>query len=368
MVTISLIILIAGILACHLIYQIFFLVGLVRVKANPHSGNWPGVSVIVAARNEYHNLKKLVPVILNQAYPDFELIVVNDRSDDESFDYLMELNTNPKINVVFIDHLPDHVNSKKYALTLGIKAAKSNHLLFTDADCLPSSPEWIKGMISSYKENSEIVVGFSPYQYSSGFLNALIRFETHFTGIQYLSSASNNKAYMGVGRNLSYRKNFFLSKKGFNGFLNVTGGDDDLFVNKSTTSTNTSVALEPGSTALSIPKKNWGEYIKQKVRHMSVGKYYKSGDRIFLGFFSFLHIFSGISLIGALIYDLYPIAFGTTFAAGYILFMINFWVLNKKSGSRFSLWLVPIIDVVYMFFYIFVGMRTLITKKVEWTT
>jgi glycosyltransferase involved in cell wall biosynthesis len=368
MVITPIIVLITGILVFHLFYQIFFLAGMLRLKAKPHSDNIPGISIIVAARNEYHNLQQLVPLILDQAYPDFELIIVNDRSDDESFDYLMELNKNPLINVVFIDHLPDHVNSKKYALKLGIKAAKNDHLLFTDADCLPSSNEWINGMISSYKENTEIVLGFSPYQSAPGFLNALIRFETHFTGIQYLSSASNNKAYMGVGRNLSYRKNFFLSKKGFNEFLNITGGDDDLFVNKSATSTNTSVALKPGSTTISIPKKSWREYIKQKVRHMSVGKYYRSGDRIFLGFFSFLHIFSGISLVGVLVYDLYPIIFGTTFLISYILFMMNFWMLNKKSGSRFSLWLVPIIDVVYMFFYIFVGMRTLVTKKVEWTT
>ena len=356
------------ILNIHALYQLFFLIGLTRIKSKQPSKNNSGVSVIVAARNEFQNLQELVPAVLNQSYSDFELIIVNDRSDDESNDYLIELDKNPKVNVVFVDHLPDHVNSKKYALTLGIKAAKNDLLLLTDADCVPSSSKWIENMVSSYDGSTRIVLGFSPYSKESGLINALIRFETHLTGILFLAAASNKKPYMGVGRNLLYSKEFFMENKGFNGFINVVGGDDDLFVNKSAKGANTIVKLDPDAITISKPKSTLRSYITQKVRHLSVGKYYRTRDKLFLGLFSLAHIFSWIVLIGSLIFNSYPIIFGIIFFVGFLLLILNFNILNKKSGVRFSLWLVPIMDVVYWFFYIFVGLRTLFTKKVEWTT
>ena len=368
MLTTIILITITAALAIHLLYQAFFFIGLTRIKPGNIQNDLPRVSIVVAARNEFQNLQRLVPALLEQEYHEFEIVIVNDRSDDESFDYLMELDKNPKIKVVFIDHLPDHVNSKKYALTLGIKAAKNDILLLTDADCVPSSREWIKGMASGYGKQTKIVVGFSPYEHDNGLLNSFIRFETHLTGMLYLSTAANKKPYMGVGRNLSYRKAFFLANKGFNGFLEVTGGDDDLFVNKSANSSNTSIALSPDHTTISLPKKTWEGYINQKIRHMSVGKYYQTIDKMFLGLFSFSHISSWIWVVIALIFNLYPLIFALVFVLSYILFILNFGILNKKSGSRFSLLAVPFIDVMFGFFYIFVGIRTVLTKKVEWKT
>ena len=328
----------------------------------------PGVSVIVAARNEYQNLQSLVPTLLDQDYDNFEIVIVNDRSDDKSFDYLMQLKNHPRMKVVFVDHLPDHINSKKYALTLGIKAAKNDILIFTDADCAPSSRYWLQGMVSGFDDNTQMVLGFSPYKKEKGFLNSLIRFETHLTGILYLSFASNNMPYMGVGRNLSYRKQFFLNKKGFNGFQELTGGDDDLFVNKTANSRNTRISLSPESTTLSIPKSTLREYLHQKIRHLSVGKYYNGRDRFFLGLFSITHFFSWVCMIFAVFFNIYPWIFGLLFLLSNILFILNFWMLNKKSGSVYSLWVVPAVDFIYGFFYIYVGIRTLFTKKVEWTT
>ena len=214
-------------LVLHLIYQLYFLIGLIRIKpAKDSDVKLQGVSIIIAARDEVHNLEKLIPSLQNQDYPAFEIVIINDRSNDSTYDYLLQFKNHPVITPVNVNHLPDHINSKKYALTLGIKAAKFDTLLLTDADCEPSSTHWIRDMASKYGEKERMVIGFSPYLKFKGLLNSLIRFETHLSGIQYLGSASNKRAYMGVGRNLSYQKSYFLSKKGFNGFLEVTGGDD----------------------------------------------------------------------------------------------------------------------------------------------
>lgn len=356
-------------LVLHMIYQLYFLIGLIRIKpAKDSDVKQPGVSIIIAARDEVMNLEKLIPTLQNQDYPEFEIVVINDRSNDSTYDYLLQFKNHPVITPVNVDYLPDHVNSKKYALTLGIKAAKFDTLLFTDADCEPSSTHWIRDMASKYGENKRMVIGFSPYLKFKGLLNSLIRFETHLSGIQYLGSASNKRAYMGVGRNLSYQKSYFLSKKGFNGFLDVTGGDDDLFVNKNSNRSNTTVALTPESVTYSIPKKTWKEYNHQKIRHLSTGRLYKKRDKIFLGIFSFSHLASWVILVTALILNQFPLFIGSIFAVSYILFIFNFQILNKKSGSKYSLWSIPFVNIVFTFFYIFVGLQTIFTKKVAWTT
>ena len=363
-----LLLLIGAPLLVHFVYQVYFLIGLTRIKTNIPIESRDGVSIIIAARNEIENLKRLIPTLLVQDYPHFEIIIVNDRSEDGSREYLMRIDEDPKIKVVYVDHLPDHVNSKKYALTLGIKAASFEKMLFTDADCTPASSSWVSEMVSGYSDSTQIVLGFSPYEYRPGFLNALIRFETHMTGVQYLSVASNGNPYMGVGRNLSYAKSLFFAKKGFNGFQEVTGGDDDLFVNKNGNSKNTKVVLTLGSKTLSVPKTDWKSYINQKIRHLSVGKYYNFSDRFFLGLFSLSHLLSWVCITTSMVLNLLPLLFGCLFLAGYVTLIINFGILNKKSGARFSLPAVLFVDVIYLFFYIFVAIRTVFTRKVEWTT
>ena len=284
------VLILVSILGVHLIYQLFILIGLLRIPGPKNPDKWPGASIIIAARNEFQNLQTLVPKLMEQDYPDFEIVIVNDRSDDNSFDYLMTLKGNPLFKIVFVDHLPDHINSKKYALTLGIKAAKNDILLLTDADCSPSSIHWIQNMVSAYDEKTKIILGYSPYMPETGLLNSLIRFETQMTGILYLSFASNKLPYMGVGRNLSYRKQFFMEQKGFNGFQELTGGDDDLFVNKKAVSGNTGIVLSPESVTYSIPKKSLREYIQQKIRHLSIGKHIVHATK-FYSVFSLPHIF-----------------------------------------------------------------------------
>lgn len=363
-----LLLLIGAPLVAHFAYQVYFLIGLVKISNKNGPENQDGVSIIIAARNEIENLKRIIPALLEQDYPKFEIIIVNDRSEDGSHDYLIKIDEDPRIKVVFVDHLPNHVNSKKYALTLGIKAASFERMLFTDADCIPISRGWVNEMVSGYSDSTQIVLGFSPYEEHPGILNSLIRFETHMTGVQYLSAASNGNPYMAVGRNLSYTKGLFFARKGFNGFQEVTGGDDDLFVNKNGNSKNTKVVLTSGSKILSIPESNWKSYINQKIRHLSVGKYYNLTDRFFLGLFSLSHILSWVCLTLSLVLNLLPLLFGGLFLAGYVALITNFWLLNKKSGARFSLLAVPFVDVIYWFFYIFVAFRTVLTKKVEWTT
>jgi hypothetical protein len=119
-----------------------------------------------------------------------------------------------------------------------------------------------------------------------GALNKIIRFDTFHTALQYLSYALAGQPYMGVGRNLSYKKAVFLRNKGFSAINHVPGGDDDLFINKVATKENTAIVIDKDTFTLSDPKKNFGEWFRQKARHYTTAKYYKPRHKFLLGLYS----------------------------------------------------------------------------------
>ncbi len=243
------------------------------------------VSVIICARNEEENLEKNLPSILTQDYPDYEVIVVNDCSEDESEFVLERLQKKYKhLKTTTIKQDEKFYHSKKLALTIGIKAAKNDLLLLTDADCVTQSNKWIDKMQSNFYGEKEIVLGYGGYIREKKFINNLIRFDTLFIAIQYLTFAIAKKAYMGVGRNMAYRKSLFFKHKGFASHNHIESGDDDLFVNQAKTKKNTTIEISKESITRSIAEKSFGAWFKQKKRHTSTGKLYRFGTkwRLFL--------------------------------------------------------------------------------------
>jgi cellulose synthase/poly-beta-1,6-N-acetylglucosamine synthase-like glycosyltransferase len=270
------------------------------------------ISVIIAARNEAENIKKYLQTVLEQDYPEFEVIVINDQSWDKTGYRLEEIAASyPNLKIVTIDEHVNEFAGKKLALTLGAKAAIYDILVFTDADCEPASKLWLQYMAAPYRDqNIEIVIGYSPYQKTGGFLNKFIRFETYLTALYYFSFALGGNPYMGVGRNLSYRKSLFFRKKGFAPYLKVSAGDDDLFVNLHSNAKNTKAVLNPSSFVNSSPKTTFQDWYRQKKRHLSVGKYYKSGHRRSLAFLWFAHfIFYAAFVLGLIFIQPFWIAF-----------------------------------------------------------
>lgn len=240
----------------------------------------PPVSVIICAKNEADNLTEYLPKILTQEYPEFEVVVVNDCSWDNTEDVLREYGKIfPNLKTILIKEDEYYKHGKKFALMVGIKGAKYEHLLFTDGDCFPTGAHWIKEMMQGYDAGREIVIGYGPYIKQKSFLNKLLRFDTFMIGLQYLSAGLANKPYMGVGRNLSYKKDLFFKNKGFATHYHITSGDDDLFVNQAATATNTAVVLSKESFTYSVPAKTFAEWNRQKTRHLSTGSFYSGPSR-----------------------------------------------------------------------------------------
>ena len=294
----------------------------------------PGVSVIICAHNERENLSNYLQALLTQDYPTYEVIVVDDGSQDDTRNVIERyLCRDPRIHMTFVP-LGAHVRStKKLGLTLAAKAAQYDYLLLTDADCVPAGNQWIREMMNGFMEgqgSKDVVLGFGAYFKENGHVNRMVRFDTLFNGLHYLGAAICGHPYMGVGRNLAYKKSLFFESGGFKHMMGTKAGDDDLFVNHVSTKKNTVVVVTPQSYTWSLTKKTMREWWQQKRRHVSVSPHYRFGTKFRLlleplsrGLFYALVVFMAVYY--------WPLAMGYAtipFMAAIGLFLIR-WLMQS---------------------------------------
>ena len=352
----------------HYFYRIFGKLAFYKQSAITKTSLEP-VSVIIAARNEFNNLQKNLRSILEQDYPNFEVIVVNDCSWDDSQKLLEEMQQEYKhLHVSQLFEQEKYPTGKKFAITIGVKAAKHELLIFTDADCVPASNQWLRHIQSRVEGGKEIVLGYSPYQKQKGFLNLYIRFETFMTALFYLGMALKNSAFMGIGRNLAYRKNLFFKNKGFANHQHIMSGDDDLFVNETATKSNVAIEIDENSFVFSEPKKDFASWSRQKSRHMTTGKFYKTKDKVMLGIYYASLLLFYASIAASLIFNIstWPIVVGI-FCIRLISQEIIFYLAAKKLKCTSILLALPLLDIIYMFYIFLYGTKGLFTKhRKEW--
>lgn len=348
----------------QLFYYLWFFsrVALYKQKIKPRSQQHP-VSVIVCARDEDENLARHLPGLLVQKYPTtYEVIVVNDNSVDDSKYILQELKKTFKdrLEILELTQEAKLISGKKFPLSMGIKESHHEILLMTDADCVPASEHWVRKMQEAYDDETEIVLGYGAYHKKAGLLNKIIRFETFHSAIQYFSYALAGLPYMGVGRNLSYKKELFFKKKGFSSINHIPGGDDDLFVNKAATKKNTAIMIDPDAVTLSVPKRRWKDWYRQKTRHYSTAGYYKPVHKFFLGLYSVSHfLFYPLLACSILLYSwkIALVVFGTRFLIQAVVYYLAMKKLNEKD-----LWPFFLFFDLWMFFY-YIIFVTALNKK-----
>jgi biofilm PGA synthesis N-glycosyltransferase PgaC len=320
----------------QLFYYIYFYLPVSLQKPISGEGNRQPVSVIICARNEGENLQKYLPSVLEQDYPDYEVIVVNDCSEDNSYlvlgNFLLQY---PHLKISTVNKDPKFTHNKKFAQFIGIKAARNEILLFTDADCLPESDKWISGMVSNFNETTDFVLGYGGYMKEKGLLNRYIRYDSFFIAIQYMGMAIRGIPYMGVGRNLAYRKSLFFARHGFQSHSHLISGDDDLFVNANATGGNTSVEMRQETHTRSAPSTGLKEWVIQKKRHLTTAPYYRMRDKILLIAEPASRIIFYISLIMLLVFRykwiLVETVFGLRLTAQIVVFTLNRRKLNEPG-------------------------------------
>jgi len=326
------------------------------------------ISIIVCAKNEEENIKKYFQTLVSQNYPEYEIVLIDDASSDETLE-LFETYEKQYANVklVKVQNNEAFWGNKKFAVTLGIKAAKNEYLVFTNAECYPSSSDWLLQISSQFTKEKTIVLGYSAYEkVKNSFLNKIIRFETMLTATQYFSWAKIGKPYMGVGRNLAYKKEAFFNVRGFMDHMKIRLGDDDLFINQAATKKNTAILYTPESFTFSEAKTTFNSWFNQKRIQSSTVKFYKGFDRFQLGLFFFTQFWFLILAIVLLAFQ-----FQWMLVTGLIIFRYLFtWISLGYAAGKLKekdvMYWYPIIEIVLIFTQLRIFYKNLISKPIHW--
>ncbi len=305
-----------------------------------------GVSIVICAKNEEKRLRDLIPILMEQNYPKFEVVIVDDTSWDDSLDTLKAYQVRyPNLHVVPLNEDIQRMRGKKFALTMGIKGTQHDIVLLTDADCVPASKDWVSKMTAPFAdEATEIVLGASPLNMRKTWLNKVIRFDTAQIAMSYLSAALCKMPYMGVGRNLAYKKELFFKNSGFKSHLNLASGDDDLFINEVATKKNTQIVLDQAAFTTSDPKETWKEWFHQKRRHLTTAPHYQLKTKIFLilGPLSFNLMWLS-AIIWMVLHNPFLIA-SSLLVVRYIVHLATFRGSLKKLGQPDLLFMLPLLE------------------------
>lgn len=343
-----------------------------RVVSDPEKQE--GVTVMVTAHNESGKLKHLIPALFQQKYENYDVLIVDDRSNDRTRRLLEEFSgVYPQLQIVTVNYTPDHVSPKKYALTLGVKASKNDVILLTEPGCMPQSENWIAKMTAPIRERGKIFsIGFSGYERKSGILNSWIQFETILTALFYMSFGLWKKPFMGTGRNLAYRRSFFLDIKAFNGSWKLVGGEDELFVNQHATGKNTEIVRDPAAITLATPFKSANDYLLHQKNRLKIAKLYQKNDKLKIGLYAISQALFWIGSIGLLIYfginqnqeEFLIVLYTTLFRS--ILFFLIFNLARRKIQKSKGLVNTFLYDFVYLGYFWLIGSLTQIAKEKKW--
>jgi len=348
-------------------YYLFFYIRIAFKDTEKTEGFSENLSVVICARNEGENLKKYIPLIANQNYKNFEVVVVNDCSADDTefiLDFLEKKYANLRHTTIKEDSKFSH--GKKLALTIGIKSAKNEHLILTDADCYPASENWLKEISQNFNKDKTIIISYGAFEKAKGFLNKFIRFDNFFNSIQFLSFAKAGIPYMGTGRNMAYKKSLFIKNKGFASHYNIMSGDDDLFVNENANKENTKPVCSQESFTYSPAKTSFVKMYQQKLRHLSTAKKYKFYHKFLLSLepFSRILFYSLSILVLSFLFNYLILAF--------VIFVLIVKLLVLKIASNkmkekdlfvFSL----MFDMFLPIFYLFLHTNNILVKRRKWS-
>lgn len=366
-VQIQCVILIGIFLAMQLFYFLVLFVRIAFQGKKPADATPDAVSVIVCARNEERHLMELIPELMDQDHPQFEVVVVDDSSWDDTPDILRAYGIRyPNLKVVTLDDDTQRMSGKKFAVTMGIKAASHERLLFTDADCRPASTNWLSKMTALMNENKRVTIGYSPYRKQPGVLNHLIRYDGFFTGLQYLSFAKAGMPYMGVGRNLAYDRALFLNNGGFKSHMHISSGDDDLFVNEVARKNNTAVVTDPEAFSWSEAKTDWKSWWTQKRRHLTTGSRYRWWQKALLATYPMSWVGFHAALVLALVFHTPPVWIIGAWVLRSGLQIAIFSQAGKKLGDKRVALLAPLSEAFVLLYTPVVMTANLIQPPRQW--
>jgi glycosyltransferase involved in cell wall biosynthesis len=363
-------------LGCLLVQLLFYWVIFSRFAFNRFAKKdenvYPGVSVVICVKNDCSYLEQFLPFILTQDYPDYEVIVVNDNSNDDTEHILREMQQFHKhLQVISIATQVQKKNDNKLALAVGIKSAKNDLILMTNADCQPRSASWIRELAACSTDKKSIVLGYRTYKPKKGLLNILVRFDVLYTAIRYFSFTLTGCPYMGTKSNMLYSKEMFLQNNDYLLAYKMDAGENDLFISKMMNKHNTTISYSyPSQMIASFHYQSFLEWINRKKKHIRAMKYAKSTSKFFLSLYWYTGLLFYILLVITLLLSV-NVIWGIGFLLGvYFIRLFSQWFIFAKACNKLNekqlIKYIPLMDIFFMFLIPLIKALTSFQKQSRW--
>ena len=364
----SLLIVFIGFLSIQLFYFLFVYGRFAFSNPTEEKEYTPPVSIIICSKNQVDHCKILVPLLMEQDYPNFEIVLIDDASTDDTLDVFENFEAQYKnIKLVKVENIEAFWGNKKFSMTLGIKAAKYEHLLFIEPNCLPATNQWIAEMASHFDADKSIVIGYSKLiKEKKSLANMFMRFENVWQAMHTFGFTQIGKPYRGSGSNLAYHRKEFFNVRGFNDHMKIRFGEDELFVNQASTGKNTTFAISKDSFTLSKPEQNFSNWMQLKRKQLSLSKNFKSSDQIQLqlynvSFWGFV-ILAAILLITQFEWEIVS----SLIIARYLIAWITMGFATRKLDEKDIIFVYPLLELFWAFTLLNIKLSNLFSKPTQW--
>jgi glycosyltransferase involved in cell wall biosynthesis len=326
------------------------------------------ISVIVCAKNEAENIRKNLPLLIAQDYPKFEIVLIDDASIDDTLDVFERYEKEFKnIKVVKVANNEAFWGNKKFAMTLGIKAASYEYLVFIAPNSRPSSKFWLSEMGANFSTQKTIVLGYGALEkVKHSFVNKIIRFDAFLNASHYFGWAILGKPYTGNGRNLAYKKAEFFKVRGYNDHMKIRSGEDVLFVNQAANASNTQVSFSKNSFTYTEPKKTFKDWFAQKKRQVALTKHFKIFDRFQIAFFFISNLFFyGLAISLLLLHSEWQIIALIIVARFILLWGILGFAARKLNEKDVVIWY-PLLEIFHITIVLNIIISNIFSKPIHW--
>jgi len=353
--------------AVYAIFVLLFVIGILRLKTD-RSSQKPFISVLIAARNEEEMLSGILSDLSKQNYPNFEVIVVNDRSEDNTEAIIDRFyHSDSRFRKLNITSKVEGVCPKKNAISKGVEASNGEIILSTDADCRVS-PDWIKTIVSCYEDNTGMVMGNIFYNtHRKTILQLFQSFDFHTLMICAAGSCGLGYPLATSGCNLSYRKRTFTEIGGFSEAFDPTSADDFALLQliKHKTSKSIKFCPEPAAEVNTYVETKLKDFLRQRIRWSQGGSIVFRYEKL-LGLFLVVIFAINAFMLAGLIYSITEPSFFPIYLQFLLLKLVLDGILgligSQRLGHRASMLWFPLWFILSPLYYFVVGVGTLFAK------
>lgn len=352
--------------AIQIIYYLTFSSLFFKSKKTNKINTKPPISLLIFVKNSAAYLEKNLTYFLNQDYPEFEILLIDNCSSDDTDEVLEKIKTkHKKVRIINVENNESFWANKKYTYTLAIKAAKYNHLLFSEIIAKPISKNWILEMSNQISDKKSLVLGYTKHNTSKGFMNLLIRFNDVLDALKAFTFTKFNTPFRASAYNFSFTKDNFFRVNGFIKHIKINYGKDDLFLRDAYFKKNTSFSIDEDSFVEITKEKTFKDWFSAQKRNSFLQNHYKLNHQILLFLYTITKLGSltlGITLLFFYPYKIILCIIGFYFLVKTIVLALA----TKKFKEPKIIFLFPFLEIILILLQISIFINNLMLKPNHW--